>query len=198
MIIYMFKLLCVTNRKLCKKDFLSRIKEIASYDIPVILREKDLSEQEYTALAKQVLQVCGDNCMIHSFVHTALDLHVKKIHLPLPIFKTLENKQTFSMIGVSVHSVQEALEAQALGAGYLVAGHIFETDCKKNLKGRGITFLQELCQNVNIPVYAIGGISTKNITEIQKAGASGACIMSGWMQCENVAEFWKALHQIKI
>lgn len=192
----MFKLLCMTNRKLCKGDFLSRIKEISDYDIPVILREKDLSEQEYTALAGQVLQICKNNCILHSFINSALELHAEKIHLPLPVFRMLENKQPFSVTGVSVHSVQEAKEAEASGASYLIAGHIFETDCKKNLPARGVAFLQEVCRSVNIPVYAIGGVSAQNLAEIQKAGASGACIMSGWMQCEKISEFWEELHEI--
>ena len=65
---------------------------------------------------------------------------------------------------------------------------MFLTDCKKGLPGRGLTFLQNICENVSIPVYAIGGISNENINDVRLTGAAGACIMSGFMKCNNVAE----------
>jgi thiamine-phosphate pyrophosphorylase len=86
------------------------------------------------------------------------------------------------MIGVSCHSVEDSLEAKALGAGYITAGHVFATDCKKGLPPRGLDFLREVCQSVDIPVYAIGGISPENFSQVMEAGASGACVMSGFMK----------------
>ena len=90
----------------------------------------------------------------------------------------------FSAIGASVHSVDEAQRAQVLGATYLTAGHIFTTDCKKGLPPRGLQFLQEVCQSVSIPVYAIGGITLdpQKIETVLSCGASRVCIMSGMMQ----------------
>lgn len=184
----MFRILCVTNRKLCKGDFLIRIRELAKLGIPVILREKDLTESEYHALARQVLQE-NPELILHSFVYLAQELKIEKIHLPMNLFRNLKNCDCFSQIGVSVHSVQEAKEAESLDADYLMAGHIFQTDCKKDLPPRGLQFLEEICRSVQIPVYAIGGISSENIRYIRDAGASGACIMSGFMQCEDVTQF---------
>ena len=90
----------------------------------------------------------------------------------------------FAAIGASVHSVDEAQRAQALGATYLTAGHIFTTECKKGLPPRGLQFLQEVCQSVSIPVYAIGGITLdpQKIETVLSCGASRVCIMSGMMQ----------------
>ena len=81
-------------------------------------------------------------------------------------------------------SVEEAKEAQKLGATYLTAGHIYTTDCKKGLPPRGLDFLREICNAVTIPVYAIGGIhaGTGQIREVMECGASGACIMSEMMK----------------
>ncbi|MDE6086980.1 MAG: thiamine phosphate synthase [Oscillospiraceae bacterium] len=184
----MIKLLCVTNRKLCEGDFLTRIRELAKSEIPTILREKDLPESAYQELARQAFQE-NPELILHSFVQTAQELQVKNIHLPMHLFRNLEHPGNFSKIGVSVHSVQEAEEAEELHADYLIAGHIFQTDCKKNLPPRGLQFLEEVCRSVRIPVYAIGGISAGNIGAVRDAGASGACIMSGFMQCENIAKF---------
>ena len=69
-----------------------------------------------------------------------------------------EEKKKFTKIGISIHSVEEAKEAEQLGASYLTAGHIYATDCKRGLPPRGLGFLKEVCREVSIPVYGIGGI----------------------------------------
>lgn len=68
------------------------------------------------------------------------------------------------------------------GADFLIAGHIFQTDCKKDLAPRGVKFLTEIVSNVEIPVYAIGGINPQNEHLIYECGANGICIMSGYMK----------------
>ena len=188
MTIFMYNIICVTSRKLCEGDFLERIEHIASlHPKAVILREKDLTENEYRELAGSVIKVCSKYdtpCILHSFVSTALELNADRIHLPLHIFRELDGstKSRFKLIGVSCHSVAEAKEAESKGADYVIAGHIFSTDCKKGLAPRGLDFLKEVCMSVSIPVYAIGGISSENIKSVLDCGADGACIMSGFMR----------------
>ncbi len=75
--------------------------------------------------------------------------------------------------------------AEKLGCTYIIAGHIYDTDCKKGLEGRGLEFLKSVAESVDIPVYAIGGITTENISDVRNAGASGACIMSSAMTCDS-------------
>ena len=87
------------------------------------------------------------------------------------------------------------LEAQRLGCTCVFAGHIFETDCKRGLKGRGLGFLKEVCRAAEIPVYAIGGISPENYGSVISAGAAGACVMSGFMRCESPLEFIKSFSE---
>ena len=91
--------------------------------------------------------------------------------------------------GISVHSVPEALEAQQLGGAYLIAGHIYETDCKKDLAPRGLDFLREVCQSVSVPVFAIGGVTAERVPELLARGAAGCCVMSGAMQCSSPEEY---------
>ena len=87
-------------------------------------------------------------------------------------------------IGCSIHSVEEGVEAQKLGASYITAGHIYATDCKKGLAPRGLEFLKKVCESVTIPVYAIGGIDVDGTRrdEVKMCGAAGSCIMSGMMR----------------
>lgn len=175
--------MAVTNRHLCKGDFLKQIEYLASTNIDaIILREKDLPEAEYEVLAKKVLNICGryhKKCILHTYVDVARRLNCQNIHLPLPLLMEKQGQLgDFSHIGTSVHSVGDALAAEKAGATCLTAGHIFDTDCKKGLPGRGIQFLADVCRSVNLPVYAIGGITSDNLPLVLETGAAGGCMMS--------------------
>lgn len=187
----MFKIIAVTNRKLCHIDFLEQIEILAKSEVDsIILREKDLSEEEYYDLAKNVLRICekyNKECVLHNFVGVAKRLGQSKIHLSLPMLEKHHNEvRNFEKVGVSIHSLEEGERAVTIGATYITAGHIFQTDCKKDLEPRGVSFLENICRAVNIPVYAIGGISKYNINLVKEAGAKGACLMSSFMQSNDV------------
>ena len=197
MIIYMYKLLAITNRHICNNELLAQIQDICTLNekntviesVSIVLREKDLSEKDYKKLAAKVLNICEKNnteCILHTYYKVAKELNCKKIHLPLHVLKSNPNiYKDFNEVGVSIHSISEAIEAMNLGATYITAGHIFATDCKKDLPPRGLSFLSSVCSSVNIPVYAIGGISPANAEKAINAGAEGVCIMSGLMACKS-------------
>ena len=199
MIMCMSDILCVTNRKLCREDFLTRIARIVScHPAGIILREKDMNPEDYKELAAAVVEICeqhGVKCILHSFTDVAISLQADALHLPLHLLRetTKEQKAQFTDLGASCHSVEDALEAQALGCTYITAGHVFETDCKKGLPGRGLDFLRDVCAAVDIPVYGIGGIDADNIALVRDAGASGACLMSSLMAAEDVTGLMKAM-----
>lgn len=185
MTMYMFDTVCVTARKLCKEPIENRVYSLLNSGIDrVILREKDLNETDYTALAERVLKKCGysEKISLHYYPQACEKLNHKYLHISIPIL--LQNryiKNGIKKLGVSVHSVDEAVLAESLGVDYVTAGHIFPTECKKGVPARGLEFLTSVCKNVEIPVYAIGGINETNIELIKNSGASGACIMSGFM-----------------
>lgn len=201
MIMCMFDILCVTNRMQCQENFLTRIERIAAcHPAGIILREKDLSPKAYKELAVSVMEICARHnvrCILHSFVDVAIELGAEAIHLPLDILRNLSvaEKSRFLILGASCHSDREALEAQALGCTYITAGHVFETDCKKGLPGRGLLFLQDVCKTVSIPVYGIGGLDNKNIFQVRTSGAAGACLMSNLMRSNDVPSYFKAMEE---
>ena len=201
MITCMSDILCVTSRLLCGGDFLKQMERIAeARPAGIILREKDLSEEEYMDLAGKVMKICtraGVPCILHSFPAAARKLHAEAIHLPLDLFLAMDEgeKASFRVIGVSCHSAEEAETAEKHGATYISAGHIFDTDCKRGVPGRGLAFLETTCKAVSVPVYAIGGISPENIDAVRAAGAAGACIMSGLMRCEDPAGYLNLLQE---
>lgn len=198
----MSDIICVTNRLLCREDFLDRIEKIASArPAGIILREKDLSEAEYKELAAAAMNICrkyNTLCILHSYISVALDLNSTALHLPLHLLRGLsaEEKRRFSVLGASCHFAEDAIEAEKMGCTYITAGHVFDTDCKKGLPGRGLDFLKGVCESVSIPVYAIGGISAENIGEVRKSGVAGACVMSGTMICEDVQRYLSAFEGV--
>lgn len=188
----MFKLLAVTNRKLCAGRLPEQLEIICSSKHKpdaVILREKDLAAAEYNQMGQEVARICAAyrvQLIFHSFWQTAIESDCKNIHLPLAVLQTSEfqhYRNKFQLIGASIHSMEEAQQAAALGANYLTAGNIYVTSCKVGLPGRGLVWLNEICKEIKLPVYAIGGISLsgEQFDDLQKSGAAGACIMSEFM-----------------
>lgn len=190
-----YKLICITNRHLVKGDFYTHIQHILTCNNKpgmLVLREKDLKEEEYIILAEKVMQICNDNntlCVLHYFKDAALKLGADGIHLPYVMFMDMpaSEKNCFKVKGVSIHSEEEAINAQRAGASYIMAGHIFETACKEGVKPRGTGFLKKVCNKVNIPVYALGGINENNAFCCIEAGAAGVCLMSGYMKKTDAA-----------
>lgn len=195
----MCKTLCVTNRHLAAAGFQEQIRKVARAGVDgIVLREKDLTEPEYKKLAVQIQAVCEAEkvpLILHTFVNAAKELEIRKIHLPLSCFLALpeREKEYFDVIGVSVHSEEEARQAQGAGASYLTAGHVFYTDCKKELMPKGLSFLEKVCSCVQIPVYAIGGITPENASCCIEEGAAGICLMSSLMKEADPAELLSRL-----
>lgn len=193
---YMNQMVAVTNRHLCCEkenidQYIKQIEKIASlHPRMLVLREKDLTLDEYMIYAEQVKNICdahGVQLVLHNFIEAAIQLEHPAIHLPLPVLRELcaqedQRLSSIKCLGTSTHSKEDALEAERLGATYLFAGNIYETDCKKGLPGRGLHFLQEVTEAVDISVYAIGGIDESKIDEILSTGAAGGCMMSGFMR----------------
>lgn len=180
----------VTNRVICKGDFFERLEEIVCVKPDaVILREKSLSTTEYQLLAERCKKICdkyGVDLIVNTFISSAKKAGIKKVQLPMAEFlKKRSELNDFEEIGVSVHSLDEAILAEKLGATFLIAGHIYMTPSKPDMPSRGIEFIENICERVSIPVMAIGGITPARVPEVEKAGAKGVCVMTPLMTCEN-------------
>lgn len=198
----MCKFIVITNRKMCRGDFLEQIDLICRAGADrIILREKDLSETAYKKLAMKVLDVCRPYrtvCSLHSFINAAKELKAEAIHLPLPIAKREPAAaKYFKSLGISAHSLEEVRFAEQYRASYVTASHIFPTACKAGLLPRGIPFLKEICEKTALPVYALGGITPENLTEVLNTKAAGVCVMSWAMQAsyEEMKTFADRVHR---
>ena len=170
----------------------------------IVLREKDLREQEYLDLADKFLSFPNPGkvpIVLHHFAGAAKTLSVPRIHLSLNRLEELASADPafsdfFSTIGCSVHKKEEAVRAEALGATYLFAGNVFETSCKEGLAGRGLPWLREIVSAVRIPVYAIGGVTEENLPEILSSGAADGCMRSGFLRTVFGSGPWFPPHQL--
>ena len=185
--------ICVTHRLLCPDDFLERLDRIAAqHPYAIVLREKDLSESEYEALARDCLRICQKHAVplnLNSQIAVAQRIGCDGIHLPFHLLLQHNNEwEDFSRVGVSLHSPEEAAQLTDTPATYVQAGHVFPTDCKAGVPPRGLSFLRAVCQATDLPVFGIGGITAERYPAVVQTGAAGACIMSGLMTCNDVAQ----------
>lgn len=186
-------LISVSQKSISNGDFFERVEEIAKAQPDFfILREKDIKIDDYNILAKKCFEICkkyNTKLSVNTNIKSAIEIGIKNIHLPFSLFcEKINELKYFENIGVSVHSKDEAIKAEKLKASYIIAGHIYNTDCKKGLEGRGLKYLEEICNSVSIPVYGIGGINIEKIPEVMKTGAYGVAVMSEFMKCENPYE----------
>lgn len=136
----------ITNRGLVQGDFFEQMERVISlHPHAVILREKDLTDEAYEKLAKRLLELCqreGVSCFLHSRVSVARHLDCRKIHLSIPALAAMEPsvrgnlRAYFQEISVSCHSMEDMEIAVKYGATQIILGTIFETECKKGLKGQ--------------------------------------------------------------
>jgi thiamine-phosphate pyrophosphorylase len=184
-------LIYVTNRHLCREQFLDRIEKLACGEPhAIILREKDLSPDQYAQLATEVRDLClihGVTLIINKHYDIAVKLGVTHVQLTLADFRQYHDRLNDLVIGVSVHSMSQAREAWTLGANYLIAGHIFQTDCKKICLPGGSDSWKKYAKQFQ-SCMAIGGINTDSAGDVLRAGAKGICLMSEAMTTTHPSE----------
>jgi thiamine-phosphate pyrophosphorylase len=193
------KFIAVTNRHLAGPNFLGQIEKVAAAGIDaLVLREKDMDTASYKELSAQVLAICrcyDIPCVFHHFAPIAAG-KTDKFQCSLADLRNDPSlAQRFPLLGISIHSPEEAQEAQRRGATYLVAGHVFVTTCKPGLPPRGLPFLRQVCTAANLPVYAIGGITPRTLSSLGNIPLQGVCIMSGFMICRDPQQYLQQLRR---
>ena len=148
------------------------------------LREKDLPARELAELAAEALRRTTGNAAL--FINDRLDVacvcksagvHLGERSLPVNEarrFAGLRSAGAEFLVGVSVHSLEAAQQAERDGADYVIFGPVFATPSKESLGApQGLARLREVCEQVAIPVLAIGGITVETAQQCLAAGASG-------------------------
>ena len=159
----------------------------------VQIRDKHRKDRNLLRIVKRLVKVChanGVKLIVNDRVDVALlggadGVHVGQDDLPVEEVRKLAPEDF--IIGVTVHSVEEAVRAAQKGATYLGAGSVYPTTTKDNIVLIGIDGLADIVSAVNIPVVAIGGITLENMDSVIHAGASGVAVVSAILSQENIA-----------
>ncbi|NEZ46837.1 thiamine phosphate synthase [Clostridium niameyense] len=175
-------IVAVTSRKLTERGNLYIIVEQAlkSGAGAIMLREKDLDFKSLYPIAlqlKKITEKYNAEFIVNGNFKIAKKVKANYYHTSFLNLKKIDQPLNFNT-GVSIHSLEEGIEAERLGAKYILVGNIYETNCKPGLKGKGENFLKKIISSINIPVIAIGGINENNIKSIKEVGAYGAAVMS--------------------
>lgn len=168
----------------------------------VQLREKELNEEDFLAEAMEISVLCKKYnvpFIINDNVEIALKCGADGVHLgqeDMAAAKVRERVGENLIIGVSAHSVEEALEAVRNGADYLGTGAVFATSTKTNVSPLPKETLRDICAAVDIPVVAIGGIDKSNIRKLSGTGVDGVALVSAIFAAENIEEECRLLRSL--
>ena len=150
----------------------------------VQLREKHLGQADFLEEAERFVALCrekGAVSIINDNVDIAAQVGADGVHVGQEDLEAGRARQMLGpdkVIGVSAHSVAEALAAQAAGADYLGVGAAFVTGTKTDAKPISRETIRAITAAVDIPVVAIGGISRDNILELRDCGLDGVAVVS--------------------
>lgn len=184
----------ITDRSLCKKDPVILISKLSSYGVKAIqLREKDLPAEVLLTLAKSIkLRLKNQTrLIINDRLDIALLCDADGLHSPVNGVnaKQIKNYSKRLILGKSVHSVNEAVKAETNGFDYLIFGPVFRTPAKiKYGKPQGLKSLSKVCQSVNIPIFAVGGITPNRVKKCLDAGAYGVAAIRQFMTSQNIEQ----------
>ena len=192
-----FKLYAITDRRLCAPTSLTEvISELLDVGVTGIqLREKDLSCDKLMDLAQPIAELCRGyeaELFINTDPHVARNVGAAGVHLPANV-ASVDSVRTQTggnfYIGCSVHSCEAAEKREAEGADFVTYSPIYPTASKPGYgPAVGVERLAGVTARVELPVFALGGITPARATECLAAGAFGVAVMSGVMSPKNAGK----------
>ena len=158
----------------------------------VQLREKSLTQADFLQEAKTLAALCARfqiPFLINDNLEIALACNADGVHVGQDDMAPQKARALLGpgkILGVSAHTVDQALAAEKTGADYLGVGAVFSTSTKQDAASVPLETVREICQAVSIPVVAIGGISADNILSLQNSGVVGAAVVSALFAAEDI------------
>lgn len=152
------------------------------------LREKSADAAEFLEVARECRQACdagGAILILNDRVEAVLPSEADGVHLGQEDLDPHEARGHLgegAIIGVSCHSVEEALRAVDRGADYLSVGCIFPSPTKPHLQPVGPEMIARVAERVALPLVAIGGIRPENVARVIEAGAQAVAVSSAVLQ----------------
>lgn len=163
----------------------------------VQLRDKTAGRFELTATTLDLWDVTRSPVLL--IVNGSDAYTVRKsaagTQLSIASFRVTPSRQGQWLTGVSVHSPAEAVEAEQLGADYVVAGTVFASQSHPEVAPQGVEYLREVCAAATIPTLAIGGITPARVAECIAAGAAGVAVRSPIMRADDPEQIARSYRQ---
>lgn len=158
------------------------------------LREKELDEAEFLREALEIQAICRRYrvpFLINDNVALAREIDADGVHVGQSDMEAGNVRKLLGpdkIIGVTAKTVEQAVRAEAAGADYLGSGAVFGTGTKTDTSRLSHDVLQQICENVRIPVAAIGGITAENVLELRGRKIAGVAVVSGIFAAEDIEE----------
>ena len=148
------------------------------------LREKNLDDEAFYKEALEIQKLCRNYkvpFVINDNVDIALEMAADGVHVGQSDMEADDVRAKLGpdkIIGVSAQTVEQAVLAEKRGADYLGVGAVFHTDSKADVAEVSRETLKAICDAVDIPVIAIGGINKENVSELAGTGICGIAVIS--------------------
>ena len=187
-----FKLLVITDNRYVEDNILDVIEECCLSGVNAVqFRMNELSVNKQVLLLKKMRTITNKTktkLIVNQRLDTALLSKADGVHSPSRVGVDAGYLKKYRLLsGRSVHSKEEAIEAENKGFDYVVFGPVFMTPSKKKYGSpQRIGKLKEVCSLVNIPVFAVGGITSKRVKKCLNAGAHGVAVIRAVMESTNI------------
>lgn len=191
-----FNLYLITNRTIVPdNNIFGAIEEALKGGVRAVqLREKDLRIRELLDMAYRMRELTkrhGAKLFINDRVDVAVAIEADGVHLGRKSIPPWAAKRVSKdlLVGVSTHSVQEAIQAEKEGADFITLGPVFYTPSKAGYgEPVGLDILRAVCSSVSLPVLAIGGIKLENVKDVINSGAKGVAVISAILGAVNIKD----------
>jgi len=188
------RLCLVTDRTQTRgRDLTAVVGECLAAGLPAVqVREKDLGAADLAFVCRRLRALTLDRralLIVNDRVDVALAVGADAVQrtstsLPIEDIRAIADKRL--RIGVSVHSLEEAVEAELKGADWVVFGPVYDTPSKRAYgPPQGVARLERVAATVRLPVIAIGGINPERVREVQQGGARGVAVISAILAAES-------------
>lgn len=168
----------------------------------VQLREKELSDEDFLSEALEIGALCkryNVPFFINDNVEVAIKCKADGIHVGQDDMSATDVRKLVGddmMLGVSVHTVKEALDAVKAGADCLGVGAMFSTSTKLDADVLTMEALKDICDAVDVPVVAIGGLGKHNIMKLAGTGVDGVALVSAIFSADDIESECKELRRL--
>ena len=201
---YLGGLCFITDHKVCSLSYEGMVRLVLESGVKwVQYRDKEGSRRDIFRNALNLRSITRDHnavFIVNDHTDIALAVDADGVHLgrdDLPAQKAREILGKDRLIGVSTHTIEQAVDAEASGADYIGFGPIFRTETKDAGSPKGIALLAQVRSRIHIPIVAIGGINLDNVRSVLAAGVDAVAVASAILNAdikENAGRFLDIIH----